>query len=175
MAGIADRLRPYRTLLTVIIVAGLFIASGLLAFHTTALRQLTARAASFGDDQLLKDLAAKQQALMAELAKIQLDQPAGLPVEEGTATNGSVPAVGSPAATAASAAPSESSSARLVALNKADQATLETLPDIGPSKAQAILEYRMAHGRFSSIDELDNVKGIGEATLAKLKPHLTLD
>ncbi len=112
---------------------------------------------------------------MAELAKIQLEQPAGLPVED-SVTASAPDAPGTATSAAPTGAPSSSAvSSLLVHLNTANQTALETLPDIGPSKAQAILEYRTAHGRFSSIDELDNVKGIGEATLAKLRPYLTLD
>ena len=56
-----------------------------------------------------------------------------------------------------------------VNINTADQATLESLPGIGQSKAQAIIEYREAHGNFQSVDDLTQVKGIGEKLLAKIK------
>lgn len=156
-------------------MSALLVFSGLLAFHSTALRQLAARATGSDENDILSELAAKQQALMAELAKIQLEQPAGLPVED-SVTASAPDAPGTATSAAPTGAPSSSAvSSLLVHLNTANQTALETLPDIGPSKAQAILEYRTAHGRFSSIDELDNVKGIGEATLAKLRPYLTLD
>ncbi len=61
-----------------------------------------------------------------------------------------------------------------VNINTATQAQLETLPDIGPSKAQAIIEYRKANGSFKSVDELKKVKGIGDKTLAKLKSQVSL-
>lgn len=61
-----------------------------------------------------------------------------------------------------------------VNINTATQAQLETLPDIGPSKAQAIIEYRKTNGSFKSVDELKKVKGIGDKTLAKLKPQVSL-
>ena len=44
------------------------------------------------------------------------------------------------------------------------------LPGIGPVLAQRILDWRTAHGRFSSVDELGEVSGIGEATLSDLAP-----
>ena len=62
----------------------------------------------------------------------------------------------------------------LVNLNTADQAALETLPGVGPVTAAAILEWRSQHGGFTSVDELLEVSGIGEATLAEIAPHVTL-
>ncbi|MFA6046900.1 MAG: ComEA family DNA-binding protein [Phycisphaerales bacterium] len=55
-------------------------------------------------------------------------------------------------------------------INTATQAELELLPGIGPAMAGRILEYRAQHGAFKSIADLDNVKGIGPKTLAKLTP-----
>lgn len=57
-------------------------------------------------------------------------------------------------------------------LNTADQATLEQLDGVGPVLAQRILEWRAAHGRFTSVDELGDVKGVGDATLEKLRPRV---
>jgi competence protein ComEA len=66
------------------------------------------------------------------------------------------------------------SPASLVNLNTADQATLETLPGVGPVTASSILAWRDEHGGFTSVDELLEVDGIGEATLADLAPLVTL-
>jgi competence protein ComEA len=52
-------------------------------------------------------------------------------------------------------------------LNSADAETLETLPDVGPTRAAEILAYRKAHGPFQTVADLTNVKGIGDKTLAK--------
>ena len=62
----------------------------------------------------------------------------------------------------------------LVNLNTADGPQLDTLPGVGPVTAQKILDWRAAHGAFSSVDELLEVDGIGEKTLADLAPHVTL-
>ena len=62
----------------------------------------------------------------------------------------------------------------LVPLNSADLAALDTLPGVGPVLAQRILDWRTQHGRFTSVDELGEVSGIGEKLLAQLTPLVTL-
>jgi competence protein ComEA len=62
-----------------------------------------------------------------------------------------------------------------VNLNTATEAQLEALPGIGPKVAQRIVEYRQKNGAFKKIEDLMNVKGIGEKSFLKLKPMLTLD
>ena len=64
--------------------------------------------------------------------------------------------------------------ASLVNLNTADQTVLETLPGVGPVTAEAILAWRTDNGGFTSVDELLEVDGIGEATLEDLAPLVTL-
>ena len=59
-----------------------------------------------------------------------------------------------------------------VNINTADQEMLTQLPGIGPVTAGKIVEYRQENGKFKSVDELTNVKGIGGKTLVKLKPYL---
>jgi competence protein ComEA len=59
-----------------------------------------------------------------------------------------------------------------VNINTADKELLTQLPGIGPKTADTILQYRQDNGQFKSIDELTKVKGIGNKTLAKLKPYL---
>lgn len=64
----------------------------------------------------------------------------------------------------------------VVNLNTADTATLQReLLGIGATKAQAIVAYREEHGNFASVDELLEVKGIGEATLEKNRDKLSVD
>ncbi len=59
-------------------------------------------------------------------------------------------------------------------LNTATREELVALPGIGPAKAQAILDYRNAHGPFKSVEELKDVKGIGAKRFEKLKSELTV-
>ena len=72
------------------------------------------------------------------------------------------------------AVPPGATTGALVNLNTADQAQLETLPDVGPVTAQAIIAWRTEHGGFTAVDELLEVDGIGDATLATITPHVTV-
>jgi competence protein ComEA len=68
----------------------------------------------------------------------------------------------------------DGSNAGLLNLNTASAQDLEALPAIGPVTAQAIVDYRAANGPFRSVEEITQVKGIGAATLKKLKPLVTV-
>ncbi len=61
-----------------------------------------------------------------------------------------------------------------VNLNAATAEQLDALPRVGPVTAQKILQWRSEHGRFASVDQLQEVTGIGEATFAALKPLVTV-
>lgn len=61
-----------------------------------------------------------------------------------------------------------------VNINTASPSELEALPGIGPAKAKAIADYRQQHGAFKSVEELKNVKGIGEGIFSKLKAEATV-
>ena len=80
-----------------------------------------------------------------------------------------------PVGLAASAVPSAGApGGPLVNLNTASQGELEALPEVGPVTAQAILAWRTEHGGFTSVDELLEVDGIGDATLGQLAPYVTV-
>jgi competence protein ComEA len=59
-------------------------------------------------------------------------------------------------------------------LNTATLTQLETLPGVGPSLAQRIIDYRTQHGGFRSVDELRKVQGIGDTRFAQLKDLVTV-
>ena len=74
---------------------------------------------------------------------------------------------GTPAATAAASKP-------LLNLNTATADQLETLPGIGSKTAERIIEFRTKSGGFKRIEDLMNVKGIGEKSFLKLKPLIVV-
>jgi len=61
-----------------------------------------------------------------------------------------------------------------VNINSASQAELETIKGIGPVKAKAIIDYRTKNGAFKSVDDLDNVKGIGKKSLDKFRSEVSV-
>ena len=73
----------------------------------------------------------------------------------------------------AAKAPAVSSGAA-VNLNSASVAQLESLPGIGKATAERIVEYRQKNGGFKKIEELMNVRGIGEKSFLTLKPLITV-
>ncbi len=59
-------------------------------------------------------------------------------------------------------------------INTATAEELDKLPGIGPSIAKAIIDYRTANGPFKTIEDINNVKGIGDALFAKIKDSITV-
>ena len=61
-----------------------------------------------------------------------------------------------------------------VNINTATQSELEAIKGLGPTKAQSIIAYREANGNFTSVDDLDKVKGFGKASIEKIKGDLSV-
>lgn len=59
-------------------------------------------------------------------------------------------------------------------INTADSKTLQNITGIGEKKAQDIINYRQQSGGFKSIEEIKNIKGIGDATFEKMKNQITI-
>lgn len=68
---------------------------------------------------------------------------------------------------------SSKGSPSLVNINTASETELDTLPGVGPSRAKDIIKYREDNGDFKTIEELKNIKGIGESSFQKLKDMVT--
>jgi competence protein ComEA len=59
-------------------------------------------------------------------------------------------------------------------INTAKVEELDILPGVGPKMAQAIIAFREAHGKFSTLEDLQKVKGFGPKKFAAIRPHITL-
>ncbi len=85
-----------------------------------------------------------------------------------------VPTVGQPVPGVVAGETASSAGAGPVDINSASGAELEDLPGIGPATATAIVEHRSRTGPFRSVDDLLEVRGIGEAKLEQLRAHVTV-
>jgi competence protein ComEA len=101
------------------------------------------------------------------------DVPQALEADGGGAA-GAAGSAGAGAGAGAGSGPGASGAAAsdVVDLNTADQAALETLPGIGPGLAQRILAWRDEHGRFSAVEDLLDVSGIGDGRFAELQDRV---
>jgi competence protein ComEA len=90
--------------------------------------------------------------------------------EAGAAGSAAAPApAGSPGPDGATAAPAGGAGGQQISLSSATQAQLEQLDGIGPALAGRIIQYREQHGGFRSVDELQQVSGIGQKRFDALK------
>lgn len=106
---------------------------------------------------------------LADSAGVNLAQKAEDGMQINVAARREQTADGTPAAPAANSA-----QGGFVNLNTATKEELDTLPGIGPAMASRIIEYRQANGSFKSIEDIKEVKGIGEAKFAKMKDRLRI-
>ncbi len=94
--------------------------------------------------------------------------PAATPIRAASTPRATQPGAAAPTAVSGSGETGK------IDINTATAADFERLPKIGPSIAERIVAYRDAHGPFSRIEDLQNVKGIGPATFAALKDYITV-
>jgi competence protein ComEA len=115
----------------------------------------------------------------AELSAVNLAAKVGdgqqiVVPERGASGAASGGAAAAPAGAAAGAAGTAAAPGALVNLNTASLQELETLSGVGPSTAQKIIDYRTANGGFTSIEQLMEVPGIGDAKFAAVKDSITI-
>jgi len=103
--------------------------------------------------------------MLALTASFPLMAQRGKPAKpaQGTETGGK-PAAAAPAV----------ASTEVINLNTSTPAQLATLPGIGPKAADLIVQYREKNGSFKKVEEIMNVRGIGEKTFLKLKSRITV-
>ncbi|HEM3582129.1 TPA: helix-hairpin-helix domain-containing protein [Streptococcus suis] len=77
--------------------------------------------------------------------------------------------------TTASSAISPEGNESKVSLNTATEADLQTISGIGAKRAADIIAYREANGGFKSVDDLNNVSGIGDKTMESIRPYVTVE
>jgi competence protein ComEA len=85
-----------------------------------------------------------------------------------------VPKAGPPAPPGSASGSVPGSTAGLININTASETELETLSGIGEVLAATIVEYRTQNGPFASVDDLEDVSGIGPATLEEIRDHVTI-
>ena len=85
-----------------------------------------------------------------------------------------VPGAPAPAAAGPGSAAAGGGSGGPVDLNTADAAALDALPGVGPVLAQRIVDWRTEHGRFRTVDDLQQVSGIGPSRFADLRDLVTV-
>jgi competence protein ComEA len=122
-------------------------------------------------DARIQDAISAAGGFLAEADKSQINLAAIL--EDGQKLDipfieGASPVLGTPVATIIT------STTELVNINTASADQLYTLPGIGPTTAQKIIDYREANGPFISIDDLDKVPGIGSGIIERLRDFVTV-
>jgi len=136
-------------------VAGAVVNPGLYSLKEgSRVSDAVAEAGGSAPDALLDDLNLA--------ARVKDGQKVLVPRAAGSAADGSGETQG------------QSGSPGLVNINTATAVQLEELPGIGPSLAQRIIDYRRKNGTFSSIEEIDNVEGIGPSKLESLRDLVTI-
>lgn len=159
----------------VVSVVGLVRTPGLVRLPPTArIADAIARAGGGRPGADLLGLNMAQPLRDGDQVLVGYADPAGGPALRSAVVSG-----GGATASAPGAAPRASSSpstgaAGTVNLNTADAAALDALPGVGPKTAAAILEWRQRNGRFSSVDQLAEVDGIGPARFASLRDLVTV-
>ncbi len=85
-----------------------------------------------------------------------------------------VPNVGEPSGPGADGAGTARITGEKVNLNSADETALQTLPRVGPAMAKRIIDWRKKNGRFTAVEDLMSVTGVGQKTFDELKDLVTL-
>ncbi len=107
-------------------------------------------------------------------------ETAATPPPAATSTSGKETSSSTTGTTQTTPTPTGSASGKLapgqtININSASAEELDALPGIGPTKAQAIVDYRNQHGNFKSIEDIENVKGIKSGEFSKIKDYIRVN
>ena len=106
----------------------------------------------------------------ADLAAVNLARP----IVDGEQVYVPKPGEAVPAVAGAATGGGAASEGAPIDLNAADTTALDGLPGVGPVLAERIIAWRTEHGRFTSVDELGEVSGIGEKLLGQIRDRVTV-
>lgn len=84
-----------------------------------------------------------------------------------------IPAIGEDTGTAEGTSGAYTDAGGRININKADAKQLQEIPGVGPATADKIIQYRESHGKFSAVDDIKNVSGIGDKTFERMKEYIT--
>ena len=142
-------------------------AESAVSLPTTAVTALTSAAVSSAPD-----VSADSRSTESVFSEAEPVPPEEIPVDSAVSEMSAAQVTSPPEITEVSSSGTQNGS--LININTADTRELIKLSGIGEVKAAAIVAYREEHGAFSSVEELLNVKGIGEKTLEKIRGYVTV-
>lgn len=142
-------------------------AESAVSLPTTAVTALTSAAVSSAPD-----VSADSRSTESVFSEAEPAPPEEIPVDSAVSEMSAAQVTSPPEITEVSSSGTQNGS--LININTADTRELIKLSGIGEVKAAAIVAYREEHGAFSSVEELLNVKGIGEKTLEKIRGYVTV-
>ncbi len=141
-------------------------AESAVSLPTTAVTALTSAASS------APDVSAVSRSTESVFSEAEPAPPEEIPTASAVSEMSAAQVTSPPEITEVSSSGTQNGS--LININSADTRELIKLSGIGEVKAAAIVAYREEHGAFSSVEELLNVKGIGEKTLEKIRGYITV-
>ena len=118
---------------------------------------------------------ARRETVPVQAATWVLNAPEGTPADSARAAGEQDGHIHEEPARVAGSKASTSAEQPRMNLNLANARLLTQLPGIGPKKAAAVVAYRDAHGAFGAVEDLQQVRGIGPKTVAKLAPLLFVE
>ncbi|MFD0704809.1 ComEA family DNA-binding protein [Alloscardovia venturai] len=159
----------YSAIVILILVCALSVSLTLLMIqgHNFASTQLTISASSQEEPSSTRSADSHQQARssgLKEQQQIQEDAQRQAQQQDQTQTQ----------AQEEPQLQSQSQGNQLININTASSQQLQEIPGVGPSIAGRIIDYRASHGRFTTVDQLMNVSGIGTKTLEKLRSYVSV-